>query len=221
MNIKRKKNKKKKKRREPGTGRRAGKVERKRGENVIGYLDKSFRGVGESLEWDGSVEGISVSPCSAHFSSLDFPPDLGGKNWWARERNFSPGFPSLAFSTLYQTVENSLFHPIFPHIFSTPPKICPTKHTVNAVVATFPLDISVFLSLPYASEVYLHGWNFLKGYPSQDEVHFIDIRQVRRGWLSRTSAFEHLYSSTYYGAFPNVLSSSDVLLLVIGAWGPT
>ena len=47
------------------------------------------------------------------------------------------------------------------------------------MVAAFPLDISVFLSLPYAYEVYLHGWNFLKGYPSQDEVHFTDIRQVR------------------------------------------
>ena len=47
------------------------------------------------------------------------------------------------------------------------------------------------LSLPCTSEVYLHCWNFLEGYPSQDEVHFIDIRQVRGGWLSRTSAFEH------------------------------
>ena len=47
---KKKKKEKKKKRREPGTGRRAGKVESRRGENVIGYLDKSFRGVGESLE---------------------------------------------------------------------------------------------------------------------------------------------------------------------------
>ena len=49
------------------------------------------------------------------------------------------------------------------------------------MVATFSLDISVFLSLPCASEVYLHGWNFLEGYPSQDEVHFSDIRQVRGG----------------------------------------
>ena len=49
------------------------------------------------------------------------------------------------------------------------------------MVAAFPLDISVFLSLPCTSEVYLHYWNFLEGYPSQDEVHFIDIRQVRGG----------------------------------------
>ena len=59
------------------------------------------------------------------------------------------------------------------------------------MVAGFPLDISMFLSFPYASEVYLHYWNFLEGYPSQDEVHFTDIRQVRGGGLSWTSAFEY------------------------------
>ena len=47
------------------------------------------------------------------------------------------------------------------------------------MVVAFPLDISVFLSLPCTSKVYLHGWNFLEDYPSQDEVHFTDIRQVR------------------------------------------
>ena len=47
------------------------------------------------------------------------------------------------------------------------------------MVTAFPLDIFVFLSLPCASEVYLHCWNFLEGYPSQDKVHFTDIRQVR------------------------------------------
>ena len=61
----------------------------------------------------------------------------------------------------------------------------------NVVVAAFPLDISVFLSLLYTSEVYLHCWNFLEGYPSQNEVHFTDIRQVWGGWLSRSSGFEH------------------------------
>ena len=59
------------------------------------------------------------------------------------------------------------------------------------MVAAFPLDISVFLSLPCTSEVYLHCWNFLEGYPSQNEVHFTDIRQVRGGRLSRTSVFGH------------------------------
>ena len=46
------------------------------------------------------------------------------------------------------------------------------------MVAAFPLDIFVFLSLSCTSEVYLHGWNFLEGCPSQDEVHFTDIRQA-------------------------------------------
>ena len=49
------------------------------------------------------------------------------------------------------------------------------------MVAAFPLDISMFLSLPCASKVYLQGWNFLEGYQSQDEIHFTDIRQVRGG----------------------------------------
>ena len=49
------------------------------------------------------------------------------------------------------------------------------------MVVVFPLDISVFLSLPCASELYPHCWNFLEGYPSQDEVHITDIREVREG----------------------------------------
>ena len=48
------------------------------------------------------------------------------------------------------------------------------------MVVAFPLDISVFLSLPCASGVYLRYWNFLEGYISQGEVHLTDIRQVRR-----------------------------------------
>ena len=48
-------------------------------------------------------------------------------------------------------------------------------------VAAFPQDISVFLSLPCASEVYLYCWDFLEGYPSQGEVRLTDNRQVRGG----------------------------------------
>ena len=36
----------------------------------------------------------------------------------------------------------------------------------NTVVAAFPLDISVFLSSPYAPEVYPYRWRFLEGHPS-------------------------------------------------------
>ena len=59
------------------------------------------------------------------------------------------------------------------------------------MVAAFPQDISVFLSLPCAPEVYLYCWDFLEGYPSQAKFALTDNRQVRGGWFSRTSAFEH------------------------------
>ena len=49
------------------------------------------------------------------------------------------------------------------------------------MVAAFPKDISVFLSLPYAPEVYLRCWNLLEDYPSQAKAYLTDIRQVRGG----------------------------------------
>ena len=49
------------------------------------------------------------------------------------------------------------------------------------MVAAFPLDISVFLSLLYAPEVYLRCWNLLEDYPSQAKAYLTDIRQVRGG----------------------------------------
>ena len=49
MNIKRKKKKKKKKRREPEQDGVLGRYKEEEESNVIGYLDKSFRGVGEVL----------------------------------------------------------------------------------------------------------------------------------------------------------------------------
>ena len=57
------------------------------------------------------------------------------------------------------------------------------------MVAAFPLDISMFLSLPYAPEVYLHYWNLLEDYPGQANAYLTDIRQIRGGWPSRTTAF--------------------------------
>ena len=49
------------------------------------------------------------------------------------------------------------------------------------MVATFSLDISVFLSLPCTFEVYLRRWSFLEGCLEQDEAHSIDICAVREG----------------------------------------
>ena len=59
------------------------------------------------------------------------------------------------------------------------------------MVAAFPQDISVFLSFPYSSEVYLRRWNFLEGYISQGEVDLTDICQVQEVRPSRTIAFQH------------------------------
>ena len=59
------------------------------------------------------------------------------------------------------------------------------------MVEAFPQDISVFLSFPCSSGVYLRRWNFLEGYISQGEVDLSDICQVRGVRPSRTNAFQH------------------------------
>ena len=51
----------------------------------------------------------------------------------------------------------------------------------NAVVADFPLDISVFLSSSYVPKVYPHRWRFLEGHPSHPGACLTDIRPVRGG----------------------------------------
>ena len=51
----------------------------------------------------------------------------------------------------------------------------------NAVVAAFPLDIFVFLSSPYVSEVYPHHWKFLEGHLSHPGTCLTDIRPIREG----------------------------------------
>ena len=76
-------------------------------------------------------EGISVIWLWEHFSLHSFPPDLGGWDLWPGRENFLPGFPSSVFFTLYQTVENTVFHPLFFPMFSILSKINPTKHSVR------------------------------------------------------------------------------------------
>ena len=51
----------------------------------------------------------------------------------------------------------------------------------NAVVAAFPLDISVFLSSPYVPKVYSHRWKFLEGHPSHLGAYSTDVRPIRGG----------------------------------------
>ena len=58
----------------------------------------------------------------------------------------------------------------------------------NAMVAAFPLDISISLSSPYVLEVYPHCWSLLEGRSSHPSACLIDIRPVRGGYPPRTSA---------------------------------
>ena len=48
------------------------------------------------------------------FSPLAFPPNLGGKNLWARERNFSPGFSTPPVFLSLPNKEKRIFLPQFP-----------------------------------------------------------------------------------------------------------
>ena len=51
----------------------------------------------------------------------------------------------------------------------------------NAVVAAFPLDISVLLSSPYVPEVYPHRWSLLESHLSHPGACSTDIRPVLGG----------------------------------------
>ena len=52
------------------------------------------------------------------------------------------------------------------------------------MVATFSLDIYVFLSSPYVPKVYPHRWSLLEGYLSHPDACSTDIRQVQPPILS-------------------------------------
>ena len=58
----------------------------------------------------------------------------------------------------------------------------------NAMVAAFPLDISISLSSPYVLEVYPHCWSLLEGRSSHPSACLIDIRPVQGRKLPRTLA---------------------------------
>ena len=73
------------------------------------------------------------------------------------------------------------------------------------MVEAFPKDISVFLSFPCSSGVYLRRWNFLEGYISQGEVDLRDICQVRGVRPSRTSAYQH------FSALPPIMGSFPMI----------
>ena len=83
---------------------------------------------------EGLMRRHSSKIAGTQFSSLAFPPKLGGKKLWVRERNFSPGFFTLKTPSIFHPMPNKgkpTFPLHFPPIFFTPPKIHPTKHSVN------------------------------------------------------------------------------------------
>ena len=53
------------------------------------------------------------------FSPLAFPPDLGGKNLWTRERNFSPGFFTPPIFLPLPNRGKPTFLPHFPHLLKS------------------------------------------------------------------------------------------------------
>ena len=85
------------------------------------------------------------------------------------------------------------------------------------MVATFSLDISVFLSLPCTFEVYLRRWSFLEGCLEQDEAHFIDICQIREDDpLGPTPLDIYLLYYLLRGLFPCFLLLRRI---IIKEWG--
>ena len=79
-------------------------------------------------------EGISVKVLSQHFPLQIFLLIWEDENCGPRRENFLPGFPSSPFSLLCQTVENTVFHPIFLPMFSILSIFTPTKHSVKVMV---------------------------------------------------------------------------------------
>ena len=79
----------------------------------------------------------------------------------------------------------------------------------NAVVATFFLDISVFLSSLYVPEIYPYHWKFLEGHLSRPSTCLTDIHPI-----SEKANLLGLYSSTISLRDPLFWSLSNHLLLL-------
>ena len=65
-------------------------------------------------------QGICVKVLWQHFFLQLFLPIWEDKKCRLKRENFLPGFLSSPFSFSNQTVENSIFHPIFLPLFSIP-----------------------------------------------------------------------------------------------------
>ena len=95
----------------------------------------------------GWWEGITVKLQWGSFPSLLFLPIWEEKFCGPERENFLPGIPLLLFSSRSQTEENPFFYPIFLLIFSIPPKIHPTKHSVREENAWVSQKKSSYFSL--------------------------------------------------------------------------
>ena len=76
-------------------------------------------------------EGIMDKVFFISFPLKLFLPIWGDEICGLGKENFFPGFPLSLFSSLSQIMENTVFHSIFCSMFSIPPKITPTKHSVS------------------------------------------------------------------------------------------
>ena len=76
-------------------------------------------------------EGIMDKVFFISFPLKLFLPIWGDEICGPGKENFLPGFPLSLFSSLSQTVENTIFHSVFCSMFSIPSKITPTKHSVK------------------------------------------------------------------------------------------
>ena len=90
-------------------------------------------------EW----EDICVKVLFISFPLRLFLPIWGDEICGPDRENFLPGFPLSIFSSLSQTVENTIFHSVFRSMFSILSKITPTKHNVK-VWSYFHFDLEYF-----------------------------------------------------------------------------
>ena len=75
------------------------------------------------------------------FSTQAFPPNLGRRNLWARERKFFPRFSTLPIFLSFPNSGKPLSFPLY--VFH-PPKITPTKHSVKSL---FMKSLKVILNI--------------------------------------------------------------------------
>ena len=95
--------------------------------------------------------------CESTFLSTIFLLIWEDENCGPRRENFLPGFLSSAFSFFCQTVENTVFHPIFIPLFSILTIFIPTKHSVSRTS----INLSIFWVSHYFPHEYIASVNIV------------------------------------------------------------